>query len=141
WKARKTGEPHWDTPLGPGRPGWHIEDTAITEALLGAQYDLHGGALDLVFPHHEAEIAQMEAASGKAPLARYWMHTGLLRVGRDKMSKSLGNFVTIRQALEQTDFRTLRYAFLTQHYRTSMELNDETLTNARNGRKRVENFA
>jgi cysteinyl-tRNA synthetase len=109
--------------------------------LLGSQYDLHGGALDLVFPHHEAEIAQMEAVSGKAPLARYWMHTGLLRVGRDKMSKSLGNFLTIRQALELADFRTLRYAFLTQHYRTSMELNEETFTNARNGRKRVENFA
>jgi cysteinyl-tRNA synthetase len=141
WKARKPGEPYWDTPLGQGRPGWHIEDTAITEALFGPQYDLHGGAMDLIFPHHEAEIAQMEAASGKAPLVRYWMHTGLLRVGGAKMAKSAGNFMTIRDALKITDFRTLRYAFLSQHYRSSMELNEVAITQARNARRRVENFA
>lgn len=112
WKARKPGEPFWDTPLGPGRPGWHIEDTAITEALFGPQYDLHGGAVDLIFPHHEAEIAQMEAASGKEPLVRHWVHTGLLRVDGAKMSKSSGNFLTIRDALAMGDYRTLRYAFL-----------------------------
>ncbi|WP_309113315.1 cysteine--tRNA ligase [Saccharothrix sp.] len=141
WKARKPGEPHWDTPLGEGRPGWHIEDTAITEAVFGPQYDLHGGAVDLIFPHHEAEIAQQEAASGKVPLVRYWMHAGLLRVDGAKMAKSAGNFLTIRQALELADFRTLRYAFLSQHYRSSMEFNDVTLAHARAARRRVENFA
>lgn len=141
WKARKPGEPYWDTSLGQGRPGWHIEDTAITEALFGPQYDLHGGAMDLIFPHHEAEIAQMEAASGKSPLARYWMHSGLLRVSGAKMAKSAGNFMTVREALEVTDFRTLRYAFLSHHYRSSMELNDETLAQARSARRRVENFS
>jgi cysteinyl-tRNA synthetase len=141
WKARKPGEPYWDTPLGPGRPGWHIEDTAITESLFGPQYDLHGGAVDLIFPHHEAEIAQMESASGKVPLVRYWMHGGLLRVGGAKMAKSSGNFLTIRQALQLADYRTLRFAFLSQHYRSSMELSDVTIENARNARRRVENFA
>ncbi|MEV0676392.1 cysteine--tRNA ligase [Actinosynnema sp. NPDC050436] len=141
WKAKKPGEPFWETPLGPGRPGWHIEDTAITEAVFGPQYDLHGGAVDLIFPHHEAEIAQQEAASGKVPLVRYWLHAGLLRVDGAKMAKSSGNFLTIRQALELADFRTLRYAFLSQHYRSSMEFTDVTLANARAARRRVENFA
>lgn len=141
WKARKAGEPYWDTPLGQGRPGWHIEDTAITETLFGPQYDVHGGAMDLIFPHHEAEIAQMEAASGKEPLVRYWMHGGLLRVDGAKMAKSAGNFMTIRDALEVADFRTLRYAFLSQHYRSSMELNEVTIENSRSARRRVENFA
>jgi cysteinyl-tRNA synthetase len=127
WKARKQGEPFWDTPLGPGRPGWHIEDTAITE--------------DLIFPHHEAEIAQMEAASGKEPLVRHWVHTGLLRVDGAKMSKSTGNFLTVRDALAMADYRTLRYAFLSQHYRSSMELSATALEQARNARRRVENFA
>ncbi|WP_165362518.1 cysteine--tRNA ligase [Promicromonospora panici] len=141
WKARKPGEPFWDSPLGPGRPGWHIEDTAITEALFGPQYDLHGGAVDLIFPHHEAEVAQMEAASGKEPLVRHWVHTGLLRVDGAKMSKSSGNFLTVRDALAMTDYRTLRYAFLSQHYRSSMELSATVLDQARGARRRVENFA
>ena len=97
WKKRQDGEEvTWDSPWGLGRPGWHIEDTAITETYFGAQYDIHGGAMDLIFPHHEAEIAQMEAASGKKPLVRYWMHTGFLNVKGEKMSKSLGNFTTIK---------------------------------------------
>ncbi|GAA1874013.1 cysteine--tRNA ligase [Myceligenerans crystallogenes] len=141
WKARKPGDPYWDTPLGPGRPGWHIEDTAITERIFGPQYDLHGGAVDLIFPHHEAEIAQMEAASGLEPLVRHWLHTGLLRVDGSKMSKSSGNFLTLRDALAMSDYRTLRYAFLSQHYRSSMELSGTVLDQARGARRRVENFA
>lgn len=140
WKARKPGEPYWDSPLGQGRPGWHIEDTAITEAIFGPQYDLHGGAVDLIFPHHEAEIAQMEAASGLEPLVRYWMHTGLLRIDGDKMSKSDGNFTTIRDALETVDYRTMRYVFLSHHYRSSMELGPTVIDQARATRRRVENF-
>lgn len=141
WKARKPGEPYWDGALGEGRPGWHIEDTAITNALFGPQYDLHGGAVDLIFPHHEAEIAQMESASGVAPLARYWMHTGLLRVDGSKMSKSLGNFTTIRDALAHTGYRTLRYVFLSQHYRSSTDYTADALAQAQAARRRVENFA
>ncbi|MEU1277369.1 DALR domain-containing protein [Streptomyces sp. NPDC005805] len=113
----------------------------ITETFFGPSYDLHGGAVDLIFPHHEAEVAQMEAASGIEPLARYWMHTGLLRVDGEKMSKSTGNFLTIRDALARTDVRTLRHAFLSQHYRSSMELSDSTLEQARGARRRIENFA
>lgn len=141
WKARKDGEPYWDSSLGQGRPGWHIEDTAITNALFGPQYDLHGGAVDLIFPHHEAEIAQMESASGTGPLARYWMHTGLLRVEGAKMSKSAGNFTTIRGALSVTDYRTLRYTFLSQHYRSSTDYTADALAQAQASRRRVENFA
>ena len=140
WKRAKPGEPSWDTELGPGRPGWHIEDTAITEKFYGAQYDLHGGAVDLIFPHHEAEIAQMEKISGRSPLARYWMHTGLLRVDGAKMAKSLGNFTTIGRLREQWDRRTLRYAFLSHHYRNSMELSDELLESAQASRKRIESL-
>ena len=141
WKARKEGEPFWDGPLGPGRPGWHIEDTAITASIYGPQYDLHGGAVDLIFPHHEAEIAQMESVSGRSPMARYWMHTGLLHVDGAKMSRSAGSFITIRDALAAFDFRTVRYAFLSQHYRSAMELSMHALDQARLARRRVENFA
>ncbi|OLT05716.1 cysteine--tRNA ligase [Pseudonocardia sp. CNS-004] len=141
WKARKPDEPFWPSELGPGRPGWHIEDTAITEALFGPQYDLHGGAVDLTFPHHEAEIAQMESASGLAPLARHWMHVGLLRIDGTKMAKSAGNSVTIKDALTRSDFRTLRFAFLSQHYRSSIDLTEARLEEAGRARRRVENFA
>jgi cysteinyl-tRNA synthetase len=140
WKRPKPGDPSWDTELGPGRPGWHIEDTAITEKFFGAQYDLHGGAVDLIFPHHEAEIAQMEKISGRAPLARYWLHSGLLRVDGAKMSKSLGNFLTIGEMRAQWDRRTLRYAFLSHHYRASMELDAELLRAAQASRKRIESL-
>jgi cysteinyl-tRNA synthetase len=141
WKARKKGEPFWGGPLGPGRPGWHIEDTAITASVFGPQYDLHGGAVDLIFPHHEAEIAQMESASGRSPMARYWMHTGLLHVDGAKVSRSSLSFLTVRDALGAFDFRTLRYAFLSQHYRSAIELRGNTLDQARLARRRVENFA
>lgn len=140
WKRVKPGEPSWETNLGLGRPGWHIEDTAITEHYFGPQYDIHGGAVDLIFPHHEAEIAQMEQISGRSPLANYWMHTGLLRVDGAKMAKSSFNFVTIRSLRDRYDFRTLRYLFLSQHYRSSVELSDSSLAAATASRRRVENF-
>jgi cysteinyl-tRNA synthetase len=140
WKMRKPDEPYWETSLGEGRPGWHIEDTAITERLFGPQYDLHGGAVDLIFPHHENEVAQMEAASGMSPMVRYWMHTGLVRVSGAKMAKSANNFTTIRSALEAMSFRTLRYIFLSQHYRSSVELSTAVIESAEGARRRIENF-
>ena len=140
WKRRKENEPYWDTPLGEGRPGWHIEDTAITEALLGAQYEIHGGAVDLIFPHHEAEIAQMESISGRAPLAKYWMHTGFLTLSKEKMSKSLGNFFTIRELVEHVDPRVLRFFFLSHHYRSRVDYDPEMLDEAAAALKRIENF-
>ncbi|HEX8121097.1 MAG TPA: cysteine--tRNA ligase [Solirubrobacteraceae bacterium] len=140
WKRPKEGEPTWETRLGPGRPGWHIEDTAITESLLGAQYEIHGGAVDLIFPHHEAEIAQMESISGRSPLARYWMHTGFLTLSKEKMSKSLGNFFTIRELLEHVDARVLRFFFLTHHYRSRVDYDPDMLEEAAAALKRIENF-
>lgn len=140
WKAYKSGEPAWETEFGKGRPGWHIEDTAITESFFGPQYDMHGGAIDLIFPHHEAEIAQMEAAGEKTPFVRYWLHTGLLNINGEKMSKSKGNFKTIREVLTQYDYRTLRFFFLSVHYRRNLDFSTETLEQAKNGLRRIEEF-
>ena len=140
WKNFKEGEPFWETELGKGRPGWHIEDTAITESFFGSQYDVHGGAVDLIFPHHEAEIAQMEAASGKEPLVRYWMHIGFLNINSEKMSKSKGNFRTIRQALENYNYRVLRYLFLSSHYRSALDFTDTVLEKAENSLKRISEY-
>ncbi len=140
WKRRKEDEPFWETPLGEGRPGWHIEDTAITESVLGAQYDLHGGAVDLIFPHHEAEIAQMESISGRAPLAKYWVHTGFLTLSKEKMSKSLGNFFTIRELLEHVDARVLRFFLLSHHYRSRVDYDPDQLEVAAASLKRIDNF-
>ena len=140
WKFYKEGEPYWDTELGKGRPGWHIEDTAITEHYFGVQYDLHGGAVDLIFPHHEAEIAQQEAASGKKPFVKYWMHTAFLNINSEKMSKSKGNFFTIRDALEHYTYATLRFFFLGNYYRMPIDFTPEVLEQARNGLKRVNDF-
>jgi len=140
WKASKPDEPYWVTELGAGRPGWHIEDTAITETHFGPQYDVHGGAVDLIFPHHEAEIAQMEAASGKKPLVKYWLHTGFLNVETQKMSKSLGNFRTIREALANYEYRVLRFFFISSHYRASIDYNDAVLEQAKNTVKRIDDF-
>lgn len=137
WKKREE-EPLWDSPWGTGRPGWHIEDTAITEEYFGPQYDIHGGGLDLIFPHHEAEIAQMEAASGKSPMVRYWMHTGFLNVSGEKMSKSLGNFITIRDLLEDHDPQVFRFFVLSTHYRSPIDFSEKTVEQAAKSMKRIQ---
>jgi len=121
WKKRERDEIGWDSPWGYGRPGWHIEDTAIILTHLGPQIDIHGGAIELTFPHHEAEIAQAEAATGKKPFVRYWCHTGLLTVGGEKMSKSLGNYILIRDVVERYDPEALRLMFLLSHYRSPID--------------------
>ena len=130
WKFGEWGEYTWDSPWGRGRPGWHIEDTAISEKYFGQQYDIHGGGLDLIFPHHEAEIAQMESLEGRHPMVRYWLHTGFLTVKGEKMSKSLGNFVTIRDALKLWSKDVLRYYILLSHYRSPLQATDEGLASA-----------
>ncbi len=128
WKKRENvDEPVWNSPWGEGRPGWHIEDTAITEYYFGPQYDVHGGGLDLIFPHHEAEITQMEAVSGKSPMVRYWLHTGFLNVSGEKMSKSLNNFITIRELLKEYDADVFRFFVLSTHYRSPIDFSKESL--------------
>lgn len=141
WKFSKKDEPSWKTDIGNGRPGWHIEDTAITETFFGPQYDLHGGARDLIFPHHEAEIAQMESSSGKKPLVRYWMHTGFLNVKGKKMSKSLKNFITVKDVLKKHDYKLIRFFFLTNHYRMPIDFNDEILEQSKGALDRLNDFA
>ncbi|RAP44280.1 MAG: cysteine--tRNA ligase [Methanosphaera sp. SHI1033] len=138
WK-KQDEEPYWESPWGNGRPGWHIEDTAITEAYFGPQYDVHGGGLDLIFPHHDAEIAQMEAASGKKPLVQYWMHTGFLNVRGEKMSKSLGNFITIKELLEMFSPEVYRFFVLSTHYRSPIDFSEEILKQAENSLNRIQN--
>jgi cysteinyl-tRNA synthetase len=140
WKFSKKGEPKWKSPWGWGRPGWHIEDTAITEKHFGAQYDIHGGARDLIFPHHEAEIAQMEAVSGKKPLVRYWMHTGFLTINGEKMSKSLGNYITIQDFLLKHSPRLLRFFVLKTHYRSPIDYSESNLAQAEQELERVDEF-
>lgn len=125
WKFSKPGEPKWRTSIGEGRPGWHIEDTAISEHFFGSQYDLHGGGMDLKFPHHEAEIAQQEAASGKKPFVKIWLHTGSLTINGAKMSKSLGNFLTIQDFLKSYPPEVLRLMVLGYHYRTPFDFTDD----------------
>ncbi len=125
WKGAKPGEPAWDSPWGPGRPGWHIECTSMATTYLGESLDIHGGGQDLVFPHHENEIAQSEAATGIEPFSRYWVHNGLLQLGDDKMSKSLGNLVSAEDALERYSADSLRLYFLSSHYRSPLNYSDE----------------
>ncbi|MBT9526487.1 MAG: cysteine--tRNA ligase [Rhizobacter sp.] len=139
WKAAKPGEPEdakYASPYGNGRPGWHIECSAMGCALLGEQFDLHGGGADLQFPHHENEIAQSEGANGKPP-ARVWAHNGLLNVDQVKMSKSLGNFFTIREVLERYDGETIRFFMLRTHYRSPFNFSDVNLDDARNALRRL----
>ncbi len=140
WKISKPGEPKWKSPWGEGRPGWHIEDTAITETEFGAQYDIHGGARDLLFPHHESEIALMEALSRKSPLVNYWTHTGFLTVHGEKMSKSLGNFITIHEFLKMHAKETLRLFVLSSHYRSPIDYSEQAVSQAETNVKRLAEF-
>src|SRR5439155_11939867 len=126
WKASKPGEPAWDSPWGPGRPGWHIECSAMSMKYLGQTLDIHGGGLDLQFPHHENELAQSESYSGK-PFARYWMHNGLLKMGTAKMAGSVGNVINVADLLSRHSAETVRYLLLSTHYRSPIEYSDERL--------------
>lgn len=135
WKASKEGEPAWDSPWGRGRPGWHLECSAMSQRYLGETFDIHGGGEDLIFPHHENEIAQSVGATGK-PLARYWIHNGFVRVNSEKMSKSLGNFFTIRDILNQYHPEVLRLFLLQSHYRSPVDFSDAALVEARQGMDR-----
>lgn len=139
WKAAKPDEPDeakWNSPYGAGRPGWHIECSAMSCALLGESFDIHGGGADLQFPHHENEIAQSEGATGR-PLAQIWMHNGFVRVDNEKMSKSLGNFFTIREVLQKFDAETVRFFIVRAHYRSPLNYSDQHLEDARAALKRL----
>jgi cysteinyl-tRNA synthetase len=137
WKGAKPGEPAWESPWGPGRPGWHIECSAMIYRHLGKQIDIHGGGADLIFPHHENEVAQSEAFTGKTPFVRYWMHNGLLQLGGEKMSKSLGNLITIGELLEQGGAGPFRLLVLSSHYRSPLTFTDEAFEAARRGLARL----
>ena len=136
WKAAKPGEPAWDSPWGPGRPGWHIECSAMSAELLGQHFDIHGGGQDLQFPHHENEIAQSEGAHGCA-FVNYWLHNGFVRVDNEKMSKSLGNFFTIREVLKQYDAEVVRFFILRAHYRSPLNYSDAHLDDAKSALSRL----
>ena len=131
WKKTKPGEPYWESPWGKGRPGWHIEDTAITEKYFGEVYDIHGAGTDLIFPHHEAEIAIERSISGQGQLARYWLHSAMININEEKMSKSLHNFITIENALADFKPEELRYALLNVQFRTVMSFSEDIMLEAR----------
>ena len=131
WKAWKPGEPYWEAPWGRGRPGWHIECSVMSSKYLGRQIDIHGGGQDLIFPHHENERAQSEAYFGIKPWVRYWLHTGMLTVKGEKMSKSLGNIIVLREALKKWGANTLRLWILSAHYRTQLDFTEESIEQAR----------
>jgi cysteinyl-tRNA synthetase len=136
----KDGEPAWQSPWGWGRPGWHIEDTAISEKFFGPQYEIHGGGEDLKFPHHESEIAQQEAASGKEPFVQIWMHTGALTVNGKKMGKSLNNFITIRDFLKNCKAETLRFMVLSHHYRSRFDYTKKTIDETNEALQTIKDF-
>jgi len=141
WKFKQQEEePSWAASFGDGRPGWHIEDTAITEKFFGAQYDVHGGARDLIFPHHEAEVAQMEAISGKSPLVKYWMHVGFLTVNGQKMSKSVGNFITISEFLRRNQPKHLRFFIAKNLWSSPIDYTESTMIEVRSAIDRIEDF-
>jgi cysteinyl-tRNA synthetase len=141
WKAAKPGEPSWDSPWGKGRPGWHIECTAMSMKYLGEQIDIHGGGQDLVFPHHENEIAQSESYSGKVPFAKYWMHNGFLQIAEEKMSKSLGNMLTIKDVLAKRSADAIRVFVLSSHYRSPLSFTWDGLESAEKGAERLSRAA
>ncbi|MBF6601029.1 MAG: cysteine--tRNA ligase [Dehalococcoidia bacterium] len=141
WKGAKAGEPSWDSPWGKGRPGWHIECSAMSLHYLGERIDIHGGGEDLIFPHHENEIAQSEAYTGAAPFVRYWLHNAWVKMGDEKMSKSLGNFITIRDGLNKVGGDGLRLWILTSHYRKPLTFSEETLEAAQHGAARLRTAA
>ena len=136
WKPKKEGEPAWKSPWGEGRPGWHIECSEMSKKYLGEQIDIHAGGEDLIFPHHENEIAQSEAANGKE-FAKYWMHNGFLNIDNHKMSKSLGNFFTVREISEKYDLQVLRFFMLSAHYRSPLNFSAELMEAAKNGLERI----
>jgi cysteinyl-tRNA synthetase len=140
WKAKKEGEPFWVSPWGDGRPGWHIECSAMSFAHLGETFDLHGGGLDLTFPHHECEVAQSEAAFGEDTFSKYWIHNGFINVDNEKMSKSLGNFFTLKDIFEKYDPKIVRYMILQTHYRNPISFSDSLLDNAKAGLSRLHDF-
>ncbi|MDR1045772.1 MAG: cysteine--tRNA ligase [Candidatus Adiutrix sp.] len=135
WKAAKADEPSWPSPWGPGRPGWHLECSTMSFRLLGAEFDIHGGGQDLIFPHHENELAQ-SGALGR-PMARYWTHNGFVRLNNEKMSKSLGNFFTVKDVLEKFDGEVLRYLLISKHYRGPLDFSDEALREAEKALERI----
>lgn len=137
WKSAKEGEPAWPSPWGPGRPGWHIECSAMSLKYLGEQVDIHGGGQDLIFPHHENEMAQSESYTGKVPFVRYWLHNGLLQLGQEKMSKSLGNLVTVREMLGRHSADAFRLFVLSSHYRSPITYSEEALDSAERGLERL----
>jgi len=136
WKAAKPGEIHWPSPWGEGRPGWHIECSAMALRYAGTTLDIHGGGQDLQFPHHECEIAQSESLTGK-PLARYWMHNGFVNIDNEKMSKSLGNVVNVREILKKTNAQAVRYLMLAAHYRSPLNFSEETVRQAEKSVERI----
>ncbi|MBI4053138.1 MAG: cysteine--tRNA ligase [Candidatus Diapherotrites archaeon] len=140
WKKAKPGEPFWDSPWGKGRPGWHIECSAMSMKLLGEHLDIHAGAVDLVFPHHENEICQSEAFSGKKPFVRYWLHSGFLNVRGQKMSKSLGNFIIIPELLEKFDPKVFRFFVSRLHYRSPIDFNEKQMEQEKKTLERLNDF-
>lgn len=140
WKPKKEGEPAWESPWSDGRPGWHIECSVMSKKYLGEEIDIHAGGEDLIFPHHENEIAQSEAANGKT-FAKYWMHNAFLNIDNHKMSKSLGNFRTVREISEQYDLQILRFFMLSAHYRSPLNFSAELMEASKNGLERIQNAA
>jgi len=140
WKFKKEGEPFWGSPWGDGRPGWHIECSAMSYKILGESFDIHGGGLDLVFPHHECEVAQSQGAFGENASAKYWIHNGFINVDNEKMSKSLGNFSTLRDVFENYDPQVVRFMFLQTHYRNPVNFSWDLLEQAKAGLERIHNF-
>ncbi|MEA4834645.1 MAG: cysteine--tRNA ligase [Anaeromusa sp.] len=137
WKSAKPGEPSWESPWGAGRPGWHIECSAMSHKYLGEQFDFHGGGSDLIFPHHENEVAQSEAFTGVTPFVRYWLHNGFITVNQEKMSKSLGNFFLVQDILAHYAPEVLRFFILSTHYRSPLDFSDERLTEAERALERL----